>query len=137
MVSHSILPPPRVLVVEDEEKLSALLCRALRESGLDPEAALDGFTALRRLSADPFAAALLDVGLPGLSGLEVCARLRAAGSTMPLIMLSARDGIDDVLAGRRAGATDYLLKPFSLRDLTRCLDEVVGAAPHGRLIDAA
>lgn len=141
MTAFLTTSPPRVLVVEDDAKLATLLCRALHDDGLGAEVAFDGCTALRRLSTEPFAVVLLDVGLPGLSGLEVCARLRASGSSMPVIMLSARDSVDDVLAGRRAGATDYLLKPFSLHELSTRLGECVSASasagPHGQLIDAA
>lgn len=128
-----------MLVVEDDEKLAALLCRALRDDGLVAEPAFDGFIALRRLATEPFAGVLLDVGLPGLGGLDVCARLRASGSTIPVIMLSARDSVDDVTAGRRAGATDYLLKPFSLHELTTRLGELLPPTdgPHRQLIDAA
>ena len=132
-------PPPRVLVVEDDEKLAILLCRAFRDDGLLAEPVYDGVTALDRLCAEPFAAVLLDVGPPGLSGLEVCARLRRNGSTIPVIMLSARDGADDVVAGRRAGATDYFVKPFSLRDLAARLDDLVraGGDPRGQLFTRA
>ena len=139
MTSFLTTFPPQVLVVEDDVKLAALLCRALRDGGFGAEAAFDGQTALRRLSTERFAAVLLDVGLPGLGGLEVCARLRASGSCIPVIMLSARDSVGDVLAGRQAGATDYLLKPFSLHEVYTRLDECVRATagPHGQLIDAA
>lgn len=131
--------PPRVLVVEDDEKLAALLCRALRDDGLDPDAVFDGVTASRRLSEESFAAVVLDVGLPGISGVVVCAQLRRSSSSIPVIMLSAYDSVDDVEAGRRAGATDYLLKPFSLHDLTARLDDLIGtsADPHVQLIGAA
>lgn len=124
--------------MDDDEQLAALLCRALRGFGLDPDVAFDGVTAIRRLSNEPFAATLLDVCLPGVSGLEVCRRLRASGSTIPVIMLSARDSIEDVAAGREAGASDYLLKPFSLADLAQRLDDLLGTSshPHGHLIDA-
>ena len=139
MLSSLPTPPSRVLVVEDDEKLAGLLCRALRGDGLAAESVGDGETALHRVAALPFAAVVLDVGLPGLSGLEVCARLRAGGTRIPIVMLSARDSTDDVDAGRRAGATDYLLKPFSLRELVQRLEDLLGAgtAPHGQLISAA
>ena len=131
-------PPLRVLVVEDDEKLCALLCRALSDDGFRGEPAFDGLTALRRLSEEPFGAVLLDVGLPGMDGLEVCARLRASGSSMPVIVVSARGSVEDVFAGRRAGATDYLLKPFSLQELATRLHELTGSSePHRRLIATA
>lgn len=139
MRSPSPSSPPRVLVVEDDEKLAGLLCRALRGDGFVAESVGDGEAALDRAAVAPFAAVLLDIGLPRLSGLEVCARLRGGGVRIPIIILSARDSVDDVDAGRRAGATDYLLKPFSLRELVERLDDLIGtgAASHGQLIGAA
>ena len=133
------IPPPQVLVVEDDYKLAALLCRALNQDDFAAEFVLDGAGALRRLADSSFDAVVLDVGLPSVSGLEVCTRLRAAGSSVPVLMLSARDSTEDVDAGRRAGATDYLLKPFSLGELVRRLNDLIGSrtGPHGQLIDAA
>ena len=133
------MPRRRVLVVEDNEKLALLLCRALGEDDFEPEAAFDGLTAICRLSTAPYEAVLLDIGLPGLSGLEVCAALRRSGSTMPVLMVSARDGIDDVEQARRAGATDYFFKPFSLDELTARVEDLIRASSrsHGQLIDAA
>lgn len=138
MTGSHLTSRPRVLVVEDDQKLALLLCRALREENLEPDATHDGKTALGRLSTVPYEAVLLDVGLPGISGLQVCAALRRAGSSIPVIMLSARDGVDDVEDGRRAGATDYFLKPFSVGELTTRLDDLIraGNGPHGRLIGA-
>ena len=117
---------PHVLVVEDDRKLAQLLCRALREEGLRADPSFRGDAALRLLLVERFAAVVLDVGLPGMSGLAVCSMLRAAGSNVPVIMLSARDDPADVAAGRVAGASDYLLKPFSLRELGTRLQELVG-----------
>lgn len=119
---------PRVLVVEDDRKLAQLLCRALREEGFRAEPSFAGDAALRRLLEERFAAVVLDVGLPGLSGLAVCTTLRAAGSRIPVVMLSARGDPADVTAGRLAGASDYLLKPFSLQELRTRLYELVRAA---------
>lgn len=128
-----------MLVVEDDHELAALRSRALTQDGMAVDAVLDGATALSRLAATSFDAVVLDVGLPCVNGLEVCARLRAAGSTVPVLMLSARDSTDDVDAGRRAGATDYLLKPFTLTELVGRLDDLIGdrTRPHDQLIDAA
>jgi DNA-binding response OmpR family regulator len=133
-------PPARVLVVEDDEKLAALLRRALAEDGLQTMVAFDGASALDRALEEPFDALLLDVGLPRLSGLEMCARLRDAGRDIPVVMLSARDSVDDCLDGRGTGAVDYIIKPFSVAEVTARLHEVIAAAlagPHGQLIDAA
>lgn len=124
-----------VLVVEDDEKLAGLLCRALAEEGLQCAVAFDGETALRAARRAPCDLIILDVGLPGINGIEVCARLRAGGHGVPVLMLSARDGVDDVLAGKRAGAADYLVKPFSIAELSARVHELIDArAPHRTLI---
>lgn len=124
-----------VLVVEDDEKLAGLLCRVLADLGLRLSVAFDGETALRAASQAPYDLVVLDVGLPGISGIEVCAQLRAGGQDVPVLMLSARDGVDDVLAGKRAGAADYLVKPFSIAELSARVHELINArAPHRTLI---
>jgi two-component system response regulator MprA len=107
----------RILVVDDEPALRSSLERAL---GLDRhvvELAEDGLEALDRLALAPVDAVVLDVSMPGLDGLEVCRRLRAAGDRTPVLMLTARDAVDDRVDGLDAGADDYLVKPFALREL--------------------
>lgn len=116
-----------VLVVEDDRKLAQLLCRGLEEAGFHAYAAFDASSALQHAAEAPPSAVLLDIGLPDMSGLVVCERLRAAGLTMPVVILSARDSVDDLEAARAAGATDYLVKPFSLHELASRLVELVGA----------
>lgn len=135
MSDEAITTAPRVLVVEDDQKLAWLLCRALREEGLQAEPSFAGDVALRLLLEERFAAVVLDVGLPGLDGLAVCGALRSAGLTIPVIMLSARGDAEDVMQGRLAGASDYLLKPFSLTELSVRLNELVdmSAAPGPRV----
>ena len=108
---------PTVLVVEDDAKLSRLLCRALQLNGLDTHAVGDGFAALERLRDGSYGAVLLDLGLPGVDGVTVCTALRRQGRTLPVVMLSARDDIDDIEAGMHAGATDYIVKPCDLDSL--------------------
>jgi two-component system response regulator MprA len=83
----------------------------------DVELAADGREALDRLAEHPADAVILDVMMPGIDGLEVCRRLRAAGDRTPVLMLTARDAIDDRVTGLDAGADDYLVKPFALREL--------------------
>jgi len=78
---------------------------------------MDGQQALERLSADPYEVVILDVAMPRVDGLEVCRRLREGGDRTPVLMLTAREGIDDRVAGLDAGADDYLVKPFALREL--------------------
>ena len=107
----------RVLVVEDETRMSRLLKRGLEEEGHAVDLAADGPEGLWLASENPYAAIVLDVMLPGFDGFEVCRRLRAAGVWVPVLMLTARDAVDDRVRGLDAGADDYLVKPFSLLEL--------------------
>jgi two-component system, OmpR family, response regulator MprA len=108
----------RVLVVDDEPAVRVALERALRLESYDVELAADGREALDRLAAGaPPDAVVLDVAMPHVDGLEVCRRLRNAGDRTPVLMLTARDAVDDRVAGLDAGADDYLVKPFALKEL--------------------
>jgi two-component system, OmpR family, response regulator MprA len=107
----------RILLVDDEPAVRASLSRALGLERYRVSQAVDGEVALERLSAEPYEAVILDVSMPNLDGLEVCRRLRAAGDRTPVLMLTARDEVDDRVAGLDAGADDYLVKPFALREL--------------------
>ena len=91
--------------------------RALRLDKYEVELAVDGEEALDRLAERPADAVVLDVMMPGVDGLEVCRRMRAAGDKTPVLMLTARDAIDDRVLGLDVGADDYLVKPFALREL--------------------
>jgi two-component system, OmpR family, response regulator MprA len=106
-----------VLVVDDEPAVRAALERALRMEGLAVLEAADGVEALGRLAERPVDVVVLDVMMPPPDGLEVCRRVRAAGDRTPVLMLTARDAIDDRVEGLDAGADDYLVKPFALREL--------------------
>ncbi len=106
-----------ILVVDDEPAVRRALERALRLESYDVELAEDGRQALDRLADRPADAVILDVMMPGIDGLEVCRRLRAAGDRTPILMLTARDAIDDRVQGLDVGADDYLVKPFALREL--------------------
>ena len=107
----------KVLVVDDEPALRAALERALAPEGYDVVLAEDGRQALDRLADTQVDAVVLDVSMPGIDGLEVCRRLRAAEDRTPVLMLTARDAVDDRVSGLDAGADDYLPKPFALREL--------------------
>src|SRR6187402_3320186 len=107
----------RVLIVDDEPAVRAALDRALRLDGYDVTLAADGREALDQLADTRQDAVILDVAMPGVDGLEVCRRLRDAGDRTPVLMLTARDAIDDRVAGLDAGADDYLVKPFALKEL--------------------
>jgi len=105
----------KVLVVDDEPSVRSALERAL--DTYEVRSAEDGRTALDHLVDHRVDAIVLDVAMPGVDGLEVCRRLRAAGDRTPVLMLTARDAVDDRVAGLDAGADDYLVKPFALREL--------------------
>jgi two-component system response regulator MprA len=107
----------RILVVEDERAVRDALERVLRTDGYKVEVAEDGNAALAALSSTTPDALVLDVVLPGLDGLEVCRRLRAAGEQVPVLMVTALDAVADRVAGLDAGADDYLVKPFSIEEL--------------------
>ena len=107
----------RALVVEDEPKMAVLLRRGLAEEGYAADVAGTGEDAIDLAGAIPYDAIVLDVMLPGLGGIEVCLQLRASGVWTPILMLTARDGIEDRVAGLDAGADDYLVKPFSFAEL--------------------
>jgi two-component system, OmpR family, response regulator MprA len=107
----------RVLVVDDEKPVRDALSRALRSEGYAVELASSGGDALGLLAHTSIDAIVLDVGLPGLDGLETCRLIRAKGDAVPVLMLTARSGISDRVAGLDAGADDYLVKPFALEEL--------------------
>jgi two-component system, OmpR family, response regulator MprA len=107
----------RVLVVDDEPAVRRALERALRLENHDVTLAEDGEQALDVLASGATDAVILDVLMPRLDGLEVCRRLRKAGDRTPVLMLTARDAIDDRVEGLDVGADDYLVKPFALREL--------------------
>ena len=107
----------RVLVVDDEPAVRRALERALRLENYEVAMAGDGEEALDVLATTPADAVILDILMPKLDGLEVCRRLRKAGDRTPVLMLTARDAIDDRVEGLDVGADDYLVKPFALREL--------------------
>jgi two-component system response regulator MprA len=107
----------RVLIVDDDRAVRDALRRALMLSGYDIALAEDGDQAMTQVAEMVPDAVLLDVGLPGMSGLEVCRALRKAGNRVPILMLTARETIADRIAGLDAGADDYLPKPFDLGEL--------------------
>jgi two-component system, OmpR family, response regulator MprA len=122
----------RVLVVDDEPAVRSALERALRLEAYDVELAADGREALDRLAdGAPLDAVVLDVAMPYVDGLEVCRRLRGAGDRTPVLMLTARDAIDDRVAGLDAGADDYLVKPFALKELKARLRALLRRAGPG------
>jgi two-component system OmpR family response regulator len=107
----------RVLIVEDEVKMASLVRRGLREEGLSADVAIKGEDALWMAGSTQYDAIVLDVMLPGIDGFETCRRLRSEGVWAPVLMLTARDSVDDRVAGLDGGADDYLTKPFSFAEL--------------------
>ena len=122
----------RILVVEDEPKLGRLLVRGLGEEGHPADLAPSGEEALWMAGAAPYDAIVLDVMLPGMDGFATCRELRARGLWTPVLMLTARDAIEDRIAGLDTGADDYLVKPFSFTELLARLRAVVRRGPHER-----
>jgi len=107
----------RILVVDDEPAVQNALARALALEHYQVARAADGREALERLGGAPYEAVILDVSMPYVDGLEVCRRMREGSDRTPVLMLTAREGVDDRVAGLDAGADDYLVKPFALREL--------------------
>ena len=108
-----------LLIVEDDAKLGRMLRRLLEDDRHVVELTTDGRTGLEfALEAEGLDAAILDVGLPDISGLEVARQVRAAGSRLPILMLTARDAVGDRVAGLDSGADDYLVKPFAYAELS-------------------
>src|SRR5919106_296077 len=107
----------RVLVVEDEIKMASLIRRGLRSEGLAADVAIKGEDALWMAGSTGYDAIVLDVMLPGIDGFETCRKLREDGIWSPVIMLTARDSVEDRVAGLDGGADDYLAKPFSFAQL--------------------
>jgi two-component system OmpR family response regulator len=122
----------RVLIVEDEVKMAALIRRGLRDEGHAADVAVRGEDALWMAGATDYDAIVLDVMLPGIDGFEACRRLRADGVWAPVLMLTARDAVEDRVAGLDGGADDYLTKPFSFAELLARLRALVRRGPVDR-----
>ena len=107
----------KLMLAEDEPGLSRALTVILQHSDYEVDTALDGLTALEYLLANDYDAAILDIMMPGMNGIEVLKRTRAAGKRLPIIMLTAKSEVSDKVEGLDAGANDYLTKPFSVEEL--------------------
>ena len=126
----------RILVVEDDPQMSGLVADGLREEGYDVTVVANGVDALIASGQEDFAAAAIDVMLPEMSGFEICRHLRARGSTLPVLLLTARDAVEDRVQGLDAGADDYLIKPFAFAELSARIRALVrrdSAAPRSTL----
>lgn len=107
----------KILIVEDDESVARFLKQATQEAGYTVEAVDDGLLALQTVKTLPFDVILLDVMLPGMDGFEVCRQLRAARVMTPILIITARDTLEDKLAGLDGGADDYIVKPFQVAEL--------------------
>ena len=107
----------RVLIAEDEDRISSFVDKGLRASGYTTTVSANGLEALTLAESGNFDLVLLDVGLPGIDGFEVLKRLRATNTALPVIMLTARTGVADTVAGLDGGANDYMPKPFKFDEL--------------------
>ncbi|MBI3307402.1 MAG: response regulator transcription factor [Candidatus Omnitrophica bacterium] len=107
----------RVLIVEDEKKMAGFIARGLKEEGYVVDTAYDGETGWEYASTNDYDAIILDWMLPKMNGLEVCTKLRKEGLRTPIMILTARDEVEDKIKGLNQGADDYLTKPFSFDEL--------------------
>lgn len=114
-----------VLIVEDDRLLAQAIMAGLVQAGFQPDWVQDGLAAWTTVQAEQFSAVVLDIGLPRLSGLDLLRRLRQVGSTIPVLILTARDTPQDIIAGLDAGADDYLVKPFDMGELAARLRALV------------
>jgi two-component system OmpR family response regulator len=122
----------RLLLVEDDEKLARSVTRGLRGEGYAVDLAVDGAAALAQANVYDYDAVVLDVMLPGRDGFSVCRALRERGCWAPVLMLTARDRVDDRIHGLDAGADDYLVKPFDFGELLARLRALLRRAPQER-----
>jgi two-component system, OmpR family, response regulator len=138
---HADGSPVRAVVVDDEDSLTDLLSMALRYEGWDVKVAADGQHALRVIREHQPDVVVLDIMLPDIDGLTVLSRLRADGNQVPILFLTAKDAVDDRIAGLTVGGDDYVTKPFSLeeviarlRALIRRSSLTLAAAPESRIV---
>jgi two-component system response regulator MprA len=115
----------RVLVVDDDDSVRAAVRRALLLAGYEVLVAENGEQGLFKAGTDVPDAIVLDLGLPDIDGMEVCRRLRSSGSRTPILMLTARDAVEDRVDGLEAGADDYLVKPYDVRELQARLQAIM------------
>jgi two-component system, OmpR family, copper resistance phosphate regulon response regulator CusR len=122
----------RILLVEDQSDAAAMLAKGLREQSYAVDLSRDGEDALYQASINDYDLVLLDIMLPRRNGIEVCQRLRAQGSTVPVLMLTARDAVENRVQGLDAGADDYLIKPFDFHELLARIRALLRRGPEVR-----
>ncbi|MFF9564140.1 response regulator transcription factor [Leifsonia sp. NPDC014704] len=121
----------KLLVVEDDPDMGGLVQRGLAAEGYDVTLVTNGVDALIALRGDTFSAAAIDVMLPGMSGFELCRHIREASNPMPILLLTARDAIEDRVHGLDSGADDYLTKPFAFAELAARVRALLRREPTG------
>ncbi len=121
----------RILLVEDDPKVARFILKGLKEEGYAVDAARDGPAALEMIAAAPYDLIILDVMIPPPDGLEICRRLRAERITTPVLLLTARDALEDKVAGLDSGADDYLTKPFAFSELLARLRALLRRGARG------
>jgi DNA-binding response OmpR family regulator len=129
----------RILLVEDDRRIARFVAKGLREQSYAVDVAVDGESAATKLSLNDYDAVILDVMIPGRDGFQVCRDLRATGITVPVIMLTARDTVEDRINGLDSGADDYLTKPFAVAELLARLRALLrrGQLLRGTIIQIA
>lgn len=125
----------RILLVEDEKPLSVAICKMLRQENYLVDFVFNGTDALEYILSDIYNAVILDVMLPGMDGFSVLQTIRSKGITVPVLMLTARSGIDDRLNGLQSGADYYLPKPFDFRELLACLSVITRRTPAPQVME--
>lgn len=120
----------RILLVEDNERLAGFVSRGLRSEGFASDAIHTGLDAAAALDSVSYDAVVLDLGLPDIDGLRMIGDLRRKGNSIPILVMTARDGLDDRVKGLNAGADDYLLKPFAMAELVARLRAMLRRAPQ-------
>ena len=120
----------RVALVEDDEKIAALIVRGLKQAGFAVDHAVDGENGLRLALCEPYDACIVDIMLPKLDGLSLIQQLRAKGSHVPVLILSAKASVDDRVRGLQAGGDDYLTKPFAFSELLARVQALIRRATH-------
>ena len=118
----------RILLIEDDRRLSGLVAKRLRSEGHEAETADNGIEGLVRATSGEPDIAVVDVMLPGMDGITLTSELRRRGVTIPVLMLTARDTVEDRVAGLRAGADDYLVKPFAFAELLARIEALIRRA---------
>jgi len=119
----------RLLIVEDEQDAAIMLAKGLREASFAVDVAFDGESALEKMHVNSYDAVILDLMLPGKTGVEVCREIRASGISVPILMVTAQDAIRQRIVGLDSGADDYLTKPFDFGELTARIRALLRRAP--------